>query len=164
MLTMNFYRLMQARCSGTWPDTFVTVDGAKRCLGSWQVNIDTAMRTYSQSLETTAGVCFLTGDVTPLLDLYKVDNILAGDVCAVSVPNKVTWGENNGCIEGTVTYGVLCLAGPVTITGIALLCRATENSTEYNVLMDAIALNAPVTINQGETKQLTYTIRISPSR
>ncbi len=161
MLTMNYYLHVYVKINSTLR-AHVTSDGGTRVMNYAALQMDDAMAVVCKSTLDCGGVCFCTGDVNPSQDAYTIANPLLEEI-TVSAPSSHVVGVNNGCLEMSGTYGILGIAESTTITGVGLFVRGTdqETSTQHNILMDITALDTPVTVKRGETKQITYTIRFN---
>lgn len=162
MLTMNYYRLCRTRLAAAWIE-MLCVDGNMHKITSWPYPFHLSMCNYTEYPVGSAGVSFLGEYVEPGLNKYTVEgDVLIGCV-HVSPATEVVWGENNNCLEATVTMGVLGLVDETVIKGISLHCRGYDEDgvTQLSILMDITPLDTPITINKGETKQITYTVRLN---
>lgn len=164
MLTMNYYRLCRTRLAAAWTE-MMCVDGQMHKITSWPYPFYLSMLNYTEIPLSAAGISFLGEYNAPGLNKYTVTGVLTNRL-AVSPATAVTWGENNNCLEATVTMGVLGLVDGTVIKGISLHCRGYDEDgvTQLSMLMDITPLSEPITINRGETRQITYTVRLNSGK
>lgn len=105
------------------------------------------------------GLYLGTGDTVPSVADYK----LSGEpIKGVSSPDaKVAMNQNDNYLEFQATLSVKNNnSNSVTVKEIALFGRLYTNGNIYAVMLDRIVLPTPITIAAGETKDITYNLRL----
>ena len=163
MLTKNFY---------SWVFTQATVEGVMNGYIDWHGNTVTTL--YNSSLtplktinyprktigDATYGVYIGSGTTPPKGDDYDLEFPIT-DGFDVRYPSAGSVSREADCIKWSATYAITNInTAPLTICEIGLFgegrCAA---GTAVRILCDRTVLEAPIVIEPGQCKQVTYTIQ-----
>lgn len=168
MLTKNFYNAAMAYWAsksvsnairlldGTYSKIFPYTNGFKLLASIKDVASNAA----------NVGIQFGTGTTPSSPDDYTVENWLdTSTQIAVTNPTDYNVSQEDGAVSISVSFGVMnktSEAIPVSeICYNATIYPSSSTANAKNVLLDRTVLEEPIVINPGETKQLTYTIRMN---
>lgn len=169
MLTKNFYHAMMAIFSRIPLDGgYVKPDGT----------VSNVHPGYSSSIlssmydliiadiptSTPVGVRIGSGVTPATADDYTLESVIASNM-SVTKPSKVSVTRENDFVAVYATYSVTNIGStPIDISEIGLFSDgyyANSSSSHTPILMDRTVLESPITVNPGESKPLTYTIRFN---
>lgn len=167
MLTKNFYNaIMRAVTKQTIKTGFVSYDGTVfdaywiSTISNGEFLLD-YMKTLKASSNITHGVRIGSGVTPATIDDYTIEEVITD--FAVTNPSGISVNSENGYVEATATYGIYNYgANAFTISEICLFGDMYGEATSTNkFLLDRTVLENPITVNPGQTKQVTYTIRMN---
>lgn len=168
MLTKNFYNYiysvaMQKTFTGnTMPGNKTTMNYTNVSALSFYAPFECMFQHYVASSSAIGTILFGThfgsGTTPATIDDCCLENVLNDSTLAVTYPSSTSFSELEDCHEYTATFGLTPKKDAVTISEVGLFF----GDSSYGVFMaDRTVLEEPITINPGETKQLTYTIRMN---
>ena len=172
MLTKNFYNQMMATISGkkiysglVIPDG--TVQDAARGSGPVSKMFDSMYDLAIGDVPTSTsftGVRIGTGVTPATIDDHTLESVITSGM-SVANQQTVSVTQENGFVAAYATYSVTNTGKmPVAISEIGLFCKGWFDSSagqEVVILVDRTVLESPITINPGEAKPITYTIRFN---
>ena len=129
--------------------------GIKKSMTVITVGGSTSNRNY--------GVLFGAGTTPPTNGDHKLESTITSGLTA-SAPSEALTTETDDYYEITATYGVYATT-ETTISEIGIFCNtsttASTNSNGGMFLIDRTVLETPIIIPAGQSKQVTYTIRLN---
>lgn len=167
MITKNFYNFVSGM--GMQKDFYVKIPRGDEKLIAYSTASKTSfggpfnvMCQCSKGSSSSVGQCYMgvvfgSGSTQPTIDDYCLENEII-DSLTVSCPSSTSCNETEDYVEYTATFGVTPRAEAVTISEAGVFAGSTTYGT---YLVDRIVFDEPIVINPGETKQLTYTIRMN---
>lgn len=170
MLTKNFYNWVMANLTKREiTNGYVTPDGkvynavrsTQPISYMWEhmdyLVIDNAPTNYLY-----VGVRIGTGVTPATADDYTLESVINSGLSVVN-PQDVTVTRENDFVAVYATYTVTNNGTTaVAISEIGLFCAGVyTSSTMVPILADRTVLESPITINPGEAKPITYTIRFN---
>jgi hypothetical protein len=163
MLLKNFYKWMESHGKQE-TKTYTRSDGASVTVKYSDITSTSfgapfeimSTRTRS-SVSGTEGYCYAgtwfgSGTTPPTRDDFSLENIITEGV-TISHPSAVSVTETDDYVEYSVTFGVTATE-TVTISEVGLFM------SNY-VMVERTVLETPITIPAGQSKQVTYTIRMN---
>lgn len=168
MLTRNFYNNVMAYLTGK-----TILNGTLGVDGTYSNTVPQAAGykfmsafQYMSSSNGSTGTYFGTGTTPSTIDDYKVESWLnTSTQITVTNPSDFSFSVEAGALVASATFGVTnktSAAIPVSeICYVAMLYTGTSSSSTKPALVDRTVLEEPIVINPGESKQLTYTIRMN---
>lgn len=171
MLTKNFYSAVAAMFTkNTVTNGIVSYDGTTRNAAYYQTLTGLFALDYMHKLRTTAlahgigeqGVRIGSGATPATADDYTLENLILSGISIVN-PSGVSVSAEKDGVSATATYAVANTGNTaIEINEIGLYGEVfTNNSSTHLALLDRTVLESPITINPGESKTLTYTIRFN---
>lgn len=167
MLTANFHSWLAACITGT-VKTGVRFDGVSAnvrydMLTSTSYGIIKAMLAPYTGIETLAcGVLFGNGTTPPRVTDYTMESVIPSVGVSITKPSGVSINDTDEFWEVSATYGIYTKTTDVTISEIGLFVNCGVNgSTSDKVLIDRTVLETPIVIPAGQSKQVTYSIRLN---
>lgn len=168
MLTKNFYSFVFGKgLKTTISKSLTTIDGTVTDHAYYYNNnsdqIFTCMSSFTPSA-TGSGVMIGTGTTPATIGDYKLESQLTTGI----IFNGTTSVSYNMDDDGYSMFSTSSVKNngtePIAVSEIGLVCNlynGTSSSSMCKVLLDRTVLDEPIVINPGETKQLTYTIRMN---
>lgn len=168
MLTKNFYAHMMSRAThSVVPSVLVAYDGTVCDAGYYQQLTNETTFHELNIVRTSAkgsGVTIGAGTTPATADDYKLESIITSGF-SFTYPNSAALSTDESGVSYSASYGITNTEDtPLVISEIGLtgyVFSGTDSSQRKYVLLDRTVLEEPITINRGETKQLTYTIRMN---
>ena len=170
MLTKNFYTFMMAyMAQSTIQGGCVLSDGTK---GNTSANTSSNTSLWNTSMKSLAlkdaptssndaGVRIGTGTTPATIDDYTLESIITSGM-TVSNPSAISVTAENGFIAVYANYTVKNTGtSAVSISEIGLYTSGYFTGKVVPALMDRTVLEEPIVVNPGESKPLTYTIRMN---
>lgn len=168
MLTKNFYNIILERFMfKTLENAIVTSDGTV-CDIYWNSSNLGYERLFQNMYQARKdangeGVIFGTGTTPATPDDYNLESIITdGFSCA---QGDVSITRNADCMGVVVTHGITNTGSePLSISEVGTLGKVFKGTSTSNmavVLLDHTVLEEPIVINPGDSKQVTYTIRMN---
>lgn len=168
MLTKNFYSFvlgkgLKTTISKSLTSTEGTVYDHSYYYNNSSDMVFSCMSSFTSSA-TGSGVMIGTGTTPATAGDYKLEAQITTGVTFSGTTN-VSYNIDDDGYSMFTTGGVKNTGTePIAVSEVGLVCRlyyGTSSSNLCNVLLDRTVLEEPITINPGETKQLTYTIRMN---
>ena len=167
MLTKNFFNFVMAQTALSTVNGNAMVDYTGAAFAS---NFNTTSNcTGLKSIATLAasaistsnpGVRIGNGVTPPTVDDYNLESMITSGFTCTNPSAPAISLENDG-VSISATYGITNTGTTaMTISEIGLFGKIT-NSNITVFLLERTVLESPITINPGETKQVTYTIRFN---
>lgn len=169
MLTKNFYALQASIClrGGTYPATLT--DGTQASLvfyhsGSsyYAIIFNTSSATVALNTTATGAMMIGSGTTPATEDDYALENAITS---GFSTSGQAYVSVLEGGAE--VVYKLVLKntsASAFTVSEIGYLGRgyvSTSSSGAKSVMVDRTVLDAPVTIPAGESRTISYTVRLN---
>jgi len=164
MLTKNFYNAVVAGTTGKMlPTALRSYDGVVYSAFSTLEKMFQFMYSLSVTSGISAGVRIGKGVTPPTLNDYTIENQITSGI-TVTTPSGLSAGFEDGCVAVSCTYGLTNTGN--TAVAISEIClfgyfNTTSTSAQKLCMVDRTVLESPITINPGESKQVTYTIRFN---
>ena len=165
MLTKNFYNYMLSKMAKrTITNGLVTTSGAV-CDAVFGANTTSDnMLNYIFHLvatQNTQGVTIGNGTTPATADDYKLESINDTGFSVVTPSGAAITKDDDG-VSIFATYAITNTGTEaLVISEIGLTGRLYVSSSTDSALLDRTVLDTPITINPGEAKNLTYTIRLN---
>lgn len=167
MLTNNFYGLqMVATCNTALSNIAVTPTGTAKTIYAANTGYAPIILWQGAALRTdytNSGVCVGSGNTPAAKTDYKLENIISSGLTQLSSAFAA-----NALDNGRESVYVLVLKNTtdadITISEVGLIGLGytyPSNSSAEGFLVDRTVLDVPVTIPAGESKTISYTIRIN---
>ena len=165
MLTKNFYSYMRAAFKNK-SAKFTKTDGTTETISLTSDSPPFVIMQYWTASVNMGGVSFGTGTTPADISDYYLESILDPKKIGVATPSEVSFSQFDTHEEHSVTFGITNkTAEAITISEVGLTAvpyySSSGNSTRKCVLVDRTVLDTPVTIPAGQSKQITYTIRVN---
>ena len=173
MLTKNFYNHVMSYLTGNTivggaVDTNGTVYDmydAEKITYDWSYMKTLTLSNYFGNYSAGAGVRIGNGVTPATADDYTLESIITNDRLVIGNPGSVLVTKEKDFVA---VYAVYTIANNGTesqsISEIGLFTGMKTGSSSTNItlgLMDRTVLESPITINPGEAKPITYTIRFN---
>lgn len=163
MLTKNFY---------SWVFTQATTEGVMNGYIDWNGNTvatlyaatNTPLKTINTPKkvinDTSYGVLIGSGTTPPKGDDHDLESPITTGF-DVRYPSAGSVSREADCIKWSATYAITNTnTAPLTICEIGLFGEGRcEAGTAVRILCDRTVLEAPIVIEPGQCKQVTYTIQ-----
>lgn len=108
----------------------------------------------------TYGVFFGSGTTPPTINDYCMESVIATEL-TIAKPSAVSLNETDDYWEMSVTYGISTSSGK-TISEVGLFAAYNKTTDlSKSVMIDRTVLETPIVIPAGQSKQVTYTIRLN---
>ena len=167
MLTANFYTGMAAWLIGKSMSGGKNRNGEettiqKGLLADSGSGIKPAMLNPVSSYYSTAnyGVVFGSGTTPPTVNDYKLESTIS-DTLTFTKPSAVTLNETDDYWEMSATYGISTSSDKtISEVGVFVTYNGTTDISK-SVMIDRTVLENPIVIPAGQSKQVTYTIRLN---
>lgn len=168
MLTKNFFNDVMSRYAGSAVTGGLTdTSGAVWVSGGYASTTTpfSNMKTLTISSSYGEGVRIGSGVTPATPDDYKLETLIS-DNCSVSTPSTVLASVDADGVSVSATYAVKntgSTAFSVSEIGLfsGLYTVINNNGQKKTCMVDRTVLEKPITINPGESKQITYTIRFN---
>ena len=168
MLTKNFYSVVVLKTlKKTIPKSLIAIDGSVHDHVYYYSNTSDVIFNMMYSFKTSttsAGVIIGTGTTPATVSDYKLDSQITTGVSFVN-SGATSFNVDDDGYSMFVTSGVTNNGTePLPVSEIGLVAQLYNGNSASNYcypLLDRTVLEEPIVINPGETKQLTYTIRMN---
>ena len=168
MLTKNFYNsVMTQLTKKNITNGYVLSDGtigiaapstATKQMWDYMCNL---LPNNDLSNVAQAGVRIGKGVTPATADDYTLESFITSGV-SINNPSAVSVTMEEGYVAAYCTYTVTNTGTTaIAISEIGLFSQITASSVAKLVLMDRTVLESPITINPGQSKPITYTIRFN---
>lgn len=165
MLTTNFYAGMAAWITRSYKQG-KNRDGEMThiqagTLGDSGSGIKQSMLNPSLLYRTVCyGVFFGSGTTPPTVNDYSLESFIDTGL-TITEPSAVSDNTTDDYWEMSVTYGIYA-SSDLTISEVGLFVTNNKSVDIANsVMIDRTVLENPIVIPAGQSKQVTYTIRIN---
>lgn len=162
MLTKNAFNVIMS-FMGNKDTTVITHNGTSLTFSATTGNKGMQfeyLKSGTCSTSFMAATRFGTGVTPATADDYNLESRIDSGL-TVANPSAVSLNSTADCIELSATYGLT----NKTTTSIAIseigVFGAQASGVTDTYLLDRTVLKKPITINPGESKQVTYTIRFN---
>ena len=110
--------------------------------------------------KTTYGVFFGSGTTPPTVHDYGMESAIVGGI-TIATPSDVSVTETDDYWEMSATYGISANSD-TTISEVGLFIVYNKSSDiTTSIMVDRTVLETPIVIPAGQSKQVTYTIRLN---
>lgn len=162
MLTANFTQFMYVflRGSASITDAIDVAGGGQHTLNAEALSLTVAMKNAvsTEVKNTTNGRCvaFGSGTTPATAHDYNLEAQITSGI-TVSNPTSAVMNQTEDSYEFVATYGIYASRDTV-ISEIGLFI---SNNGNFTYMLDRTVLETPIVIPAGQSKQVTYTIRLN---
>ena len=169
MITKNLYSYLLGRgLKQTIVNAITSTDGTLYNHDYYYNNTNdtvfSAMSSFTNSA-TSSGVIIGTGTTPATASDYKLESQLLSASVKFNGTTSVSYNmDDDGVSLFSTTNAQNVGTEPIAVSEVGLVGKlfyGSGSSNLCNVLLDRTVLEEPIVINPGETKQLTYTIRMN---
>ena len=163
MLTRNFYKFAMANmANASFSKGYTDYEGnSLSTYPSTTAYPLTAIHELNRTVsDTTYGVHIGSGTTAPSGDDYNLEAPITSGFSVVK-PSSGAVSAEDDCIKWSATYAITNTGtAPLTICEIGLFGKGHSTQTAaYRCLYDRTVLEAPIVIEPGQCKMVTYTIQ-----